>query len=145
MAKWPLKSICHSSFGADRSNRLNGWCLAVSAGSSLPLRRNTALTVEAAGTSATPRSRRRRASLRGPQGCTSRSSTICASIAAGVRRGLVCGRRERSAVEAALAVAPQILEASLPADAEPTAELRHADPSLLGQTHKFQTAVHDRS
>ena len=88
---------CHNRLGASFSKRWPGFGGALSLGLTRPFRHRIWCTVDGAGT-ASPCRFKQCAILRAPQaGCWSRIASTCASVPASLRRGMTCGRRDRSA------------------------------------------------
>ena len=96
--KWPLKSICQSSFGAARSKRLQGRCPGAAAPSSNPRAAQDAGHGARRQRWAGPWPASNRASLRPPHELRDswRSRITACSTSAAVRAGLRRGRFERS-------------------------------------------------
>ena len=127
-SKSPLKSICHSSLGASRSNRCHAPRLADSSFSIRPCRCRIAVIVLAAGTDRRPKAKRRALSLRPPHaGWRSRSSSTSASTAA-----LVGAKTPRTTRTIAARLSPskslQPFVARLPRNPETAAQ--HTDPRV---------------
>ena len=143
--RWPMKSICHSSFGAGCSKRTKS--RGVGAGASSPWRRRMAVMVLGAGASATPVRASRWCSLRPPQaGCSPRSAST-----ARFHRRVGLGRRgPRPARAVGQGAVParrpgQPLVPGLAADAVGLAQGADVGPLLLGKGDEFLPLRHDRA